>query len=632
MPPSLAGAILLLARQVAPSWEGWPQTQSELLTLVGAKKSQAYELLGRLWQVLPSLLGKAGRPSAVSAECSCRWSVLETLFAYLCDHPGAVCGQGRRRTYSDGFRRLVVGLLDPGKPGEGMTVAELASVSQVPLGTLKDWLRTEPPEEPQEDDPSENAATTEEANSSGCSVLDGIRSIHVRLMVTLWLAWKGTFSDFCHAVRTEHRLPLGMTRIGDLLEILGLRPRKPRRFKQQACWSRGTFVTMFPGAQWLGDGTSIAVSWRDTGTGSKLVFVYNVQANHDPAADATVGFAVTKSEDEDALRQAYEAAKETTGGPPLALTLDGKPCNHSPAAQELFNDTILLRATPGRGQAKAPLEGAFGLFAQAMPPLVIQGATLEERIRCVLELVLTAWWRGRNGRPRKRLGGLTPVESYRSARPTEEERKAAKNHVRDLERRQERVLQTRAACADPVRVELLRKGLVELGISDPDDRLARNLARYGRDAIAWGLATYRTKQVRETLPPTHDPDRYLAGIIRNLDIKLELELMADYLLEQRIRLRDLTLEPLQRAADQLRAQHPPDALPQAFVDQALAAEYTVDFQFWTRTAAEALETLPAERRNTFYKPLTRRVAASFKTDRQRRTDLIHRLAQVTAAA
>jgi hypothetical protein len=92
------------------------------------------------------------------------------------------------------------------------------------------------------------------------------------------------------------------------------------------------------------------------------------------------------------------------------------------------------------------------------------------------------------------------------------------------------------------------------------------------------------------------------------------------------------LEPLEQIAGQLRAEMPASALPQAFVDHALEAVFTVDFRFWARAAADALSTLPASQRAPLYRPLCRRIAASFKVDRERRADLIDRLAEALATA
>ena len=364
-------------------------------------------------------------------------------------------------------------------------------------------------------------------------------------------------------------------------------PRTPAT--RRAPWSHHTFRTLFPGAQWLGDGTSIAVRWNDQ------IFVFNVEALLDPAADALVGFAVSDAEDEEALHLAFKMSQETAGRPPLAISLDNRPSNHSPGAVVALADTIPLRSTPGRGQAKAPLEGAFGLFQQAMPPLLLVGNNQKEIARCVLELVMTAWARGRNGKPRKRLGGRTPAQVYNQDRPTPEEIKEALDWFQELARRQERARLTREARRDSVRLTLLTQGLEELGIPDPDRRIAVDLAIYAREAIARGLATFRAKQDLGTVPPDAEPARYLGGIIRQLHIRLELEQTSSHLLEQRIRLGDLTLKPL-------------------------------------HAAAEALRALPANQRSALYPNLCRRIAASFKTDRERRANLIDQMAEAVASA
>jgi len=513
--------------------------------------------------------------------------------------------------------------VDPGQPGEGLTVEELAEIAGVPLGTLKDWLRHSTglegsPPEPVTLTPPPVPATP---------FLDGVRGTHLQTILHLWTSWEGTFQAFCQTLRTEHRLPYGPTFVGDFLQCAGLRHRRSRR-SVEAPWSSDTFRTMFPGAQWLGDGTSIAVHWKSQ------VFVFNVEAILDPASNALVGVAVTDAEDEEALRQAYQAGLVTAAaaGPPLALTLDNRPSNHSPGAQAAVGEVILLRATPERGQAKAPLEGTFGLFQQGVPAAVITGSTAREQARCVLDLIWTAWARGRNGRPRKKLKGLTPAQAYANARPTQAEIDTALEWFRELQRRGEQSRLTREARQDPVRLEILARGLAELGISDPDQHIAVSLACYGRDAIGEGLATFRSKLELGTLPPGADHNRYLGGIIRNLHIKNELEQISIHLLEQRLRLRDITLSRLEFAAEQLRSGTSLYDLSYVFLDKALEASYLVDFRYWAQAAAATLAALPTAEKVSRYTSLCRRVAASFHTDRERRRSLIDSLAQAASAA
>ena len=616
VPPALAGAALLMARAVLPEWPGWP-TVAKTLALVGAGRSQSYQMLHRLWKALPTLIGAPGRPATPPPTVGPAFvAALKAVRDHLRAHPGSACENAGRCRYSDSFRRFVVQLVDPGQPGEGLTVEELADVAGVPLGTLKNWLR-------RHEEPAPEPVTAPPVPET--PFLDGVRGTHLQTIVHIWSSWKGTFQAFCQMLRTEHRLPYGPTFIGDFLQCAGLRQRRPRR-PVEAPWCSDTFRTMFPGAQWLGDGTSIAVHWKSQ------VFVFNVEAILDPASNALVGVAVTDAEDEEALRQAYQESLVTVSTPPLALTLDNRPSNHSPGAQEAVGDVILLRATPERGQAKAPLEGTFGLFQQGVPAAVIIGSTAREQARCVLDLIWTAWARGRNGRPRKKLKGLTPAQAYANARPTAAEIEAALKWFRELQRREEQARLTREARRDPVRLELLVTGLAELGIADPHRRIAVSLAGYSRDAIVEGLATFRSKLEQGTLPPGADHDRYLGGIIRNIHTKNELERISIHLLEQRLRLRDITLSRLESAAEQFRSRTTSYDLSRVFADQALEAAYLVDFRYWAQSAAATLAALPTAEKASRYTSLCRRIAASFHTDRERRRSLIDSLAQAASAA
>jgi hypothetical protein len=69
-----------------------------------------------------------------------------------------------------------------------------------------------------------------------------------------------------------------------------------------------------------------------------------------------------------------------------------------------------------------------------------------------------------------------------------------KGIMQDADRR------TRDARRDPVRIKLLKPGLAELAIADPDDRLAKALACYCRDSTTRGLAVYAKKRDLGTLP------------------------------------------------------------------------------------------------------------------------------------
>ena len=649
-PASLIAGLLLLLRDLLPALKGLPKTVAEILALTCAGKSQAYAMRDRLRELLPTLIGAPGRPALRSSERCGECDECPVLIAvrdYLLTHPGAVCWSEGRSTYHDGFRRFVVGLVAPGQPGEVFSESRLAHLTGVPVGTIHDWLNPQlrsrstssPSPGPSADGQVEASPetadefihsavgetasdTSRETDSTPLKIPDA----HVRFIVSQWKSWEGTFQAFCQMVRKEYRIPHGDTYIGDVLQAFGLRQRR-RQIPVEAPWSSNTYRTFFPGAQWLADGTELAIT-----LGGQR-FVFNLEAILDVFSTAMLGLHVSKTETEEALRHAYEAAKTTGGAPPKAMTVDNKKCNLSPGAQETLGDTITLHATLYRGQAKAPLEGAFGTLQQTLPPLVVTGNTLEEQAASILLLVAIAFYRGRNGRPRKRLGGRTPADVYLNDKASSEELQAALEWFRELQRQQEQMRLTREARRDPVRLTLLKQGLAKLGIPDPDNHLAISLAYYSREAIARGLATFQAKKDTDTLPPSlTNHGRYLGGIIKNLHTKFELEAFSTRILEQRIRLHDLSLAPLKRAADDIRSELPLQDHPQAFVDRALHAQYAVDFRFWAEAAAKALEALSAALREQLYAPLTRRIAASFKVDAQRRADLIDRIAEAQASA
>jgi len=612
---SIAAAWMLVGKEIFPDWPSWPKTGAEAIALAGASSSQAYQVASRLRQQVSTLLGKPGRPPSPPPKDLSLLKVSKAVQDYLMRHPGSAYQSQEKCSYNDGFRRFVVGLVETGQPGEGLTVADLAEATCIPLGTLKDWFSGAP--HPQADlvEPAPKA--------------NWLRDVHLHQIITLFQSWKGTFQAFCQMVREQHRLSYGMTFIGNLLHKAGLRYRKAQKPKQ-APWSHDTFRALFPGAQWLGDGTSITVSEVTVIWGNKE-FAFNLEVILDVASNALLGFAVSDFEDEAVLLRAYEDARATAGKDPLSLSLDNRTSNHTPSVLETVEargETALLATTLGRGESKAPLEGAFGLFKQELPALIVTGENPRDKARSVLELVFTAWARGRNGRPRKKLGDKSPAQFYQEAQPTAAETEDAKQWIQKLKRRQEQLRLTREARADQAKLELLRRKLGDLFISDPGGRLALSLAYYSRDAIINGLAIFQAKKALGKLPSNADHGRYLGGIIRNADNQAELELCTEYFIKNRELLRDLSLRSLMQDAAQLQCSLPPQLQVRAFVDRALDTKLAIDYHFWAVKSAQALAELPtSDHRLEVYQTAARRIAATFKADYQRKQALLARLAK-----
>jgi len=279
---------------------------------------------------------------------------------------------------------------------------------------------------------------------------------------------------------------------------------------------------------------------------------------------------------------------ETTGKAPLSVLLDNRPSNHTSEVDAALGDaTLRIRATTGRAQNKAHCEGAFGLFQQSVPALVIDAMCPREIGRQVLALVTQTWARTLNHRPRRDRAGRSRVELYRDE-PTAEQIDKARTALKERCRKQDLARATARARQDPHVRALLDEAFVRLALLDPEHHIRIAIARYPMDVIVDGIAIFEAKRRVNTLPTGVDA-RYLLGIIRNLGDEREGIAIAEALLRARLDARDHMLAPLVQARDATK-NDTPDLRERVlrFVDFALTAERRIDRFFWLLAIAEAL--------------------------------------------
>lgn len=98
------------------------------------------------WKQLAATIDpKPGRPKkTVDDRMSHPGSqaVVDSVVKFLVENPGCVRpGPTRqRKVYSGEFREHILGLVGPGGPGEGMTLAQAAHITSIPSNTLAAWL------------------------------------------------------------------------------------------------------------------------------------------------------------------------------------------------------------------------------------------------------------------------------------------------------------------------------------------------------------------------------------------------------------------------------------------------------------------------------------------------------------
>jgi hypothetical protein len=565
--------VLLAAAHLRPPGLPPDATVEQVLAATGATRTRAYELRDALVTALPSLQRPVGRPTAPPREASpdvvCK--LHGAVVAFLMEHPGCVHGGAARRGYSDLFRHFVIALHDQHADVE---IERLAEATLVPLGTLKSWLCASVGVAAADAEPAPSNVEVSAAATTSASA-------QAEVVLASWETWRGTFGDFCNHVRQEQRVPFGTSLISQILFVHGKRRprRRPGRSPDER-GLRGAFETFFGGAQWVADGSPIAV------TVNEQRFVFNLELIVDAHSGGFVGMSVRDEEDSAAVTDAFDDGGVTTGEAPLALLLDNRPSNHTPEVDAALGDvTQRMRATPFRPQNKAHVEGAFGLFQQTVPALDLHADDPRELARQALALVAQTWARTLNHRPRADRGGRSRVDIYNEP-ITAEQIDAARAALDERCKKQNRARLTALLRMDPVVRALLDDAFQQLELLDPESNLRVAIARYPLDVVVEGVAIFKAKRHAGTLPPGVDA-RYLLGIVQNIGNEREGIAIAEELLRARLDARDRILAPLVEARDS--ARRDTEDLRErvlGFADRALAAERRVDRLFWLLAVAE----------------------------------------------
>jgi hypothetical protein len=612
--PSITAGLILCALSALKRLDLPRPTTQAVLAATGASRSRAYELKDALLAFLPTLMRPVGRPKEPKAppvETAMLQVLSQQALRFVAEHPGAISVGAQRRTYTASYRRCVLDLCAAHPEIDRATVAEAV---YVPLGTLKDWLRGGAL--------AVDAMAQQVAPVSEPSETDRAQTARIQMLLAAYKQWHGTFVDFCDHAKEQLRIPYGRTLIASILEQYGVRlPRRRSGRSPDEKALRQAFETFFPGAQWQGDGSPISVQVDEQG------FDFNLELMVDSHSDAAVGSSIRDEEDSEAVIEAFTDGVQTTGDKPLAVLLDSRPSNHTAKVDDAIGTTVRIRATKGRPQNKAHVEGSFGLFAQTAPPLKVRTATPRLLALQVLTLVVTTFFRTLNGRPRPDRAGRSRRELYLQANPTSEQIELARAALAERCRIQEQAQQTLHARADPIVRARLDAAFERLQLDDPTGNTRAAIARYCLDVVLAAIATFEGKRDANSLPPGVDGGRYLLGIARNIAQQDEGLLISEALLRERLAARDLALATLQRQRDDCFGDRAdPVARINAALDHAVDSQPLIDRLFWLHAAADIVLAQGTDQHQDLYRSAARRIHAAFALD------YADRLAAVRAVA
>jgi hypothetical protein len=422
-------------------------------------------------------------------------------------------------------------------------------------------------------------------------------------------------------VRRDLHVPFGPALITRILSTHDVRrPARRGGRSSDEIASRGSFVTFFPGAQWVGDGMQLPVVID----GHR--FTVNLELNVDAHTGAFVGLSVRDEEDSDAVIEAFKDGVVTTGSAPIALLLDNRPSNHTSEVEAAVGDTLPIRATVERPQNKAHVEGAFGLFSRVLPALVLDTQSAPQALaRTLARIVALVWTQTMNNRPRLDRNGRSRVEIYED-NPSPEQIEDAKRSLRDIAERQERSRRTREQRCRPIVLALLDEHFVRLNLLDPKRYVRIAIAGFPLNAIVAGIAIFDAKTRAGTLPEGADA-RYLLGIVRNVAAQAEGEQLARAMLDLRLQVRDRMLTPLCDARDAICAGDDPARVSNDCVDRALATKSPLERLFWLDSLATFLRSRPLDVQREHFARAARRIGATFAVTARERGDALRIVAE-----
>jgi hypothetical protein len=504
--------IMELAAGMHLSFEG---TLSAICENARVNRTQVYERKNQLEKILASLeLTGAGRPSASSSveNNTLGWELREKVLRYRLEHPGAVVSHGSgRTTYSDGFVRFILDLLDE---WEG-SFEKFCKHAEIPYSTLRVWIKKD-----------ENQPFVCQSNKpTPCIPVSA--SEDVRRIVEDYETWQGSIRDFFKYEAA--RMHMGPNPIRRVLVICGMLP--PRSIKSPRY--RGSTTKCQPGSILVTDGKEVGV--QCTGTGEMIA--YNWQGIVDQATACHTAVVVTATECAAGVRKAFDDSCTFLGQEPQALVHDNKPVHNDRELREHIEKTSkMIPAAPGTPENKAVIEGEFGKFEQVVGTIFLDDSNKPALIESAVHEICRAYTAGLNHAGRAEFNGKSREQVLREYCP-------------DPDKDREFIEQLHADHTEPGRIDvlpttevsraILDEGFTRFGLQDHDQggQIRMWLAgRYTPEAIRQGLAIFGTEWNKGRLR-NKMAHRYLVKVIQSsqeeLDLRQQEELLREFAQKER---------------------------------------------------------------------------------------------------
>ena len=476
-------------------------------------RTQMYERVDQLKAHLEKIeIFGPGRPVCQpvfdsSDQAAKGWQYREAALRHRLSHSGSLVEHaGGRTTYGDSFVRLILDLRDT---WDG-SLEWFCEQVDVPYQTFRSWSK------------KDQVQPYKEHTPRLFTMYPGKASNDVLQVVQDYKAWEGSVKDFTKF--ESERLHLKRNAIYCVLKVFCMLPIRIRKNPRY----RGSTVKCLPGSILVTDGKIIQVIC--TGTGEVIDF--NWQGIVDQATACHTAVVVTATESAQGVRDAFDASCEFLGRPPVALVHDNKPIHDEKELREhIEKTTIMIPATPDRGQNKAVIEGEFGKYEQSVGLIHLDDTNLMTLKTSAVHEIIRAYTAGLNHAGRIEFGGKSRESVVRKSCPDpEKDRKfIADLHADHTKKRKSDPLPTKE-----VSLVVLDEAFERFGLADQDSKgevRAWLAGSFTPESLRQGLAIFSTKREKGNLNNKYSL-RYLVKVIVNRqhenDLRRQEELLREF--------------------------------------------------------------------------------------------------------
>ena len=395
--------------------------------------------------------------------------------------------------------------------------------------------------------------------------------------------WGGSLRDFFKYESAKTRLaPAPIRRLLVILGLISVRSGKGPRY-------RGETTRCLPGSILVTDGKTVEAVF----TGSGEIRQYNWQGMIDQATICHTAVVVTDTESAAGVVKAFDDSCKFLGRAPQALVHDNKPIHDDSKLREhIEKTTIMIPATPARGENKAGLEGEFGKFEQSVGTIFLDDSSEDRLKKTAVSEILRGYTAGINHSGRFEFNGKSRESILRKTCPdSEKDRQFIEQlHADHTKKRRVDILPTKLASR-----ALLDEGFKRFGIGNQDsmEKLLEWLAgSFTPEAIRQGLAIFGTEQEKGRLQNKF-AHRYLVKVIQNCQLEIDLRRQEELLLEYAEVERPVWLQGLEAEYETLVTEcigtSPENDLAYQLGDRAVFGSLIVQRAFWENKLKALLE-------------------------------------------